>query len=173
MAVGMLTPGSSTKPSSFMPASIATLGRPGCGICQSWAKPGLVLVSAITATCPFILSFTSHTVMSANSLLLVTQMAVGTLPGGSCSTGLVLIAVQVPALATRPLGNTISPQLDQLVMPRAMPSGTPGPLALIHGPVWGSGRKPPHHGGSGFSLKVPLVHSMMVTRSMPTPPPAA
>src|SRR4051812_25183333 len=119
---------------------IATLGRPGCGTCQSWAKPGFIDSSASTATWPwYFFLVMSQMVTRANSLLPVTQMPVGTFPGGNWKVGSEPTAVQVPAVATRPLGKTMMLQFDHWMMPRAIPSGAPPPLAWAHLALCGSG----------------------------------
>src|ERR1051326_831106 len=129
-----------------------------------------LLESANTASCPIIFSV-SITVTSANSLLLVREIAVGSLLAGNVNVGFVPPAVTVPAGAMKPDENKIIPELDQLPCPRASANGTP-----ILSPIWfvqtddvGSGRNPPHHGGSGFSVKQLFDHSIIVTRSMPMP----
>ena len=49
-------------------------------------------------------------------------------------------------------------------MPMGMP-GSPVSAACVQTLLVGSGRKPPCQGASGRSLKVPLDHSRIVTRS--------
>src|SRR5206468_3273826 len=119
--------------------------------------------------CPCIFSV-SQTVISANSFFGVTEIAVGIFVGGSRRKGSVPLAVHVPATATRPVEKTATPLLDQLTMPRAIKIGAPGfPPAFIHHAAAGSGRKPPHQGGSGFSVKQLWLISIIVTRSTPKP----
>src|SRR3569623_1886642 len=96
------------------------------------------------------------------------EMAMGCLVGGNMTEHSVPCPVTVPPEAMRPEEKMVRPQFAHAPEPRAVASGRPawplGALA-IHFFDAGSGRKPPCHGGSGFSLKVPLVHSRMVTRS--------
>src|SRR5436190_3889202 len=113
------------------------------------------------ATCPF-LDCTSVIVTRANSLFDVSVTPVTTLLDGNCQVGFVPDAVCVPPALTSPDENTITPQFAQPPMLRAIHTGMPGlpfTAAVLHVVESGSGRKPPHHGGSGFSLKAPYIHS--------------
>src|SRR4051794_38797000 len=110
-----------------MRVKMATLGRQGYSSAHSWAKPFFLplLSSANTATWPLRFS-KSITVTSANSLLLVTETAVGSLDGGKRKVGSLPLAVQVPAVATKPDGKMMTPQFAQPPMPRAAAIGVPG-----------------------------------------------
>ena len=110
--------------------------------------------------------------MSANSSFVVTDTAVGILCGGKRRVGFPPFAVQVPAVATKPEENI--PTLHSWPNcpyrePWLRADQSERWATFSHSLTIGSGRNPPHHGGSGRSLKQPFDHSRMVTRSYSRP----